>query len=334
MASKRFDKRTQTYFIDYRANGKRKHWYVGPDPRQADKALKIIQGRILDGRLNLVNTEKTLSALIDEYLQYAKANNSIKSYGHSEIVLKKFFLPLAGNRKLTEVTPQLIEQFKQFNLKRGIKPSSVNRYTDTIQAVMNKAVEWGYLPYNPIKSVKKFKNINKRLPRFLTESEISKLLLICNEHHLDFYPALYAALTTGLRKSELQHVRWRDVDLERRQLKVENRTGWHTKSYKPRTIPINEKLAEVLNNLPRGNNDDAIFSSVNFRKLWEDTRKKAGLDCRFHDIRHTYASHLTMKGVPLNTVRELLGHSDLSMLQIYAHLTPDHLAEATEKLPY
>jgi integrase len=172
------------------------------------------------------------------------------------------------------------------------------------------------------------------LPHFLAEEEVHHLLLICKEHHPDFYPLLYTALATGMRLGELKHLRWCDVDFSRRQIKVENQPAWHTKSYKPRTIPLTDKLAEVLNNLPQGNKTEPIFSFVNVRKLWEDTRKKAGLDCRFHDIRHTYASHLTMKGVPLNTVRELLGHSDLALLQIYAHLTPNHLAEEANKLPY
>ena len=72
---------------------------------------------------------------------------------------------------------------------------------------------------------------------------------------------------------------------------------------------------------------------TNIKNSWTGLLKKAGLkDFRFHDLRHDFASQLVMEGAPLNTVRDLLGHTDLKTTLRYAHLAPDHQAEWVEKI--
>jgi integrase len=146
------------------------------------------------------------------------------------------------------------------------------------------------------------------------------------------------AVNTGLRRSELFHLRWEDVDLEAKWLTVH---GASAKNGQTRRIPLNAEARSTLEAWRKLAKEDElrVFPGVGGDRLkrvdraWRGLRKRAELtNFRFHDLRHHFASRLVQSGVPLNTVRELLGHADTTMVLRYAHLSPDHLAEAVEKV--
>lgn len=146
------------------------------------------------------------------------------------------------------------------------------------------------------------------------------------------------SINTGLRQGELFNLRWEtDINLERAILTVNGKTA---KSKKTRHIPLNREalsaLREWRNQTPT---NEFVFSSKdgkrfnNVRKSWDSLLTKANINnFRWHDLRHHFASKLAMVGVDLNTIRELLGHSDLTMTLRYAHLAPEHKAAAVAKL--
>lgn len=142
------------------------------------------------------------------------------------------------------------------------------------------------------------------------------------------------ALNTGMRRGELLSLKWEQI-----------RNGFiyltETKSNKARQIPVNDRLAEVFREVRRGNQlkSPYVFCDSKGRRFYEVKRsfasacRRAGIEAfRFHDLRHTFASHLVMKGVSLKAVQELLGHSDLTMTMRYAHLSKGHLQEAVVAL--
>jgi integrase len=154
--------------------------------------------------------------------------------------------------------------------------------------------------------------------------------------HLE--PMITLALNTGVRRGELFALRWRAVDLDRRVLTVE---GASAKSGHTRHIPLNAEAMRVLaawrSQAVRGefvftanvdtNGNSNPFDNVN--KGWRALLRAAGIsDFRWHDMRHDFASQLVMRGAPLNTVRDLLGHADLAMTLRYAHLAPEAKASA------
>ena len=96
---------------------------------------------------------------------------------------------------------------------------------------------------------------------------------------------------------------------------------------------MDDTLYDTLKVLPSRFQQGKVFSSKNFRKKFESTVQKAGVqDLRFHDLRHTFASHLVMNGVDIKTVQELLGHGTLTVTMRYSHLAPDHRLRAIKTL--
>ncbi|MBB6341090.1 integrase [Pseudomonas fluvialis] len=168
---------------------------------------------------------------------------------------------------------------------------------------------------------------------------LADLRLITFTDHLK--PMVILSLNTGLRRGELFNLRWLDMNLESKTLTV---AGEGSKSTNTRHIPLNaEALATLLSwNEQRspeslGSNGSYVFPGTDGRRMtdvktaWLELLESAGVrNFRWHDMRHDFASRLVMAGVPLNTVRDLMGHSDIKMTLRYAHLAPESKAAAVE----
>jgi integrase len=138
-------------------------------------------------------------------------------------------------------------------------------------------------------------------------------------------------MNTGLRRGETLKLRWSSVDFDRRLLTVEGRNA---KSRQTRHVPLNDEAVNVLRNWREQKRTGArVFDVVGFQTAWETVLKRARISkFRWHDLRHHFASRLVQQGVPLNTVRDLLGHGSVGMSLRYAHLAPDQRREAVAKL--
>lgn len=189
------------------------------------------------------------------------------------------------------------------------------------------AIKWGKAEKNPVKGVKLFKeeNISQRI---LSDQEISALLASCCDHTRDM---VLLALNTGMRRGEILNLKWEQVDLNYGYVTVIK-----TKSGKERKIPLNRKAWDMLINRPKDgifvfDNAGQPFGSV--KRSFNTALKKAGIGyCRFHDLRHTFATKLVLAGVSLPEVMELLGHSTIEMTMRYSHPTSDSKRRAVELL--
>ncbi len=264
----------------------------------------------------------------DEFLElYSKPNNKSwrKSDLHNVNMLKTTF----GNRFLYEINPQMIEKFKSERMK-NVSPARVNRNLACLKCMFNRAIEWGKAKENPVKKIKMLKENNKRL-RYLEKEECERLIAACLPHQ---QPIVITALNTGMRRGEILSLKWENVDLVRGIIYVLN-----TKNGDKREIPINRKLMQVFKAIEHNSNGEYVFSKANgmsykdIRNGFTTAMNACGIEnFRFHDLRHTFASHLVMGGIDLNTVRELLGHKSLTMTLRYAHLSPEHKRKAVEIL--
>ena len=167
--------------------------------------------------------------------------------------------------------------------------------------------------------------------RYLRPEEVESLLKVCPDH---LRPIVLTALNTGMRKSEILRLRWSEVDLENRKITVTQ-----AKNNETRVIPINQTLYQELSILPRNPKSDYVFTSGrgcpfgDIKKSFSSALKRAGIeDFRFHDLRHTFGSHLVMQGVDLRTVQQVMGHKEIKMTMRYSHLTPEYVHEAMERL--
>lgn len=191
-------------------------------------------------------------------------------------------------------------------------------------------MEWGYLKAHPLKSVKFLKEPPGRL-RYLTGEEMDALIAACSPH---LKPIVVTALHTGMRKSEILGLKWQDLDFGVRTIMVHQ-----TKNNERRVIPMNRTLYEELRQLPRHLHSPYVFCNEQGERYDEVKRsfntacRRAGImDFHFHDLRHTFASHLVMNGLNLKTVQTLLGHKDIRMTLRYSHLSREHLQAAVGTL--
>ena len=139
-------------------------------------------------------------------------------------------------------------------------------------------------------------------------------------------------MSTELRRGEVVKLRCGSVDFNRRLLTVEGRNA---RNRQTRHVPLNDETVSVLRNWREQSGTGAhVFDvATGFRTAWERVLKRARVgNFRWHDLRHHFASRLVQHGVPLNTVRDLLGHSTGDMSLRYAHLAPDQRREAVAKL--
>jgi integrase len=145
-------------------------------------------------------------------------------------------------------------------------------------------------------------------------------------------PAVLVSLNTGLRRGELLTLTWSAIDFKQKLLTVE---GAAAKSGNTRHIPLNDEAVKVLKHWrEQCAQQDRVFSvATSFKRAWAPLLTRANIqNFRWHDLRHHFASRLVQLGVPLNTVRELLGHASLVMTIRYAHLAPDQKREAVARL--
>jgi integrase len=335
-------KRQGNWWIDFYHQGKRVRRKVGPSKKVAEMALADIQvKKSKNDFLGVCDPKRILfKDFAVEYLEYSKANKAKRSYERDVLTLVGHVLHLWGEQDLARISPKMIEDYKVQRLQHVVA-ATVNREIDTIKNMLRKAVEWGYLRNSAGASVKKLRTGTPHF-RYLSGTETRKLLEACRcSDNPQLYPFVVVALNTGMRLGELTALEWKDIDFKRGILRVDNKKDHHTKNYQPRVIPMNEILSEVLRKVPRRLDSSYVFQRKDgskFRKMRTGYRNaviRSGIPhVRFHDLRHTFASHLVMGGVDIRTVQELLGHKDIRMTMRYSHLAPDHMRKAVNVLDY
>jgi len=237
-------------------------------------------------------------------------------------------LPAFGELRLDEIGPREIEVYKAE--KDGhCGASTINQHLSVLLRVLSIAHEWGLI--EPPCRVRKLK-ITQEKVRFLGFGEAKRLI----EHADDYWRAMIVvAAKAGLRIGELCALRWEDVDFDAGVLTVQ-RSAWRgivgtTKSGKSRTIPMCKTMVRSLRDHRQLSSGELIFSRRSGAILTQDSCRRP-LDraaCRadiphlgWHVLRHTFASHLAMRGVSMRVIQQLLGHASIEMTMRYAHLSP------------
>lgn len=327
------------WWIDYYVHGRKKREKIGPSRILAEQVLAKRKVEIAENKyLDIKKDHKVrFEDFADEYLElHCKPNN--KSWHKSDFFnlqnLKKYF----SGKYLHEITPKDIEGYKAARLKevsraptkKKISPATINRILNCLSSLYNRAIEWGKTKENPMSKVKLFKVANIRI-RYLEKGEIVKLVANCDKH---LRSIVAVALNTGMRKSEILNLKWQDCDFRLGIIHLLN-----TKNGEKSECPMNEQTKTALIRVRKHPESSYIFCNsagkpyTDIRKSFFTALKNSDItDFRFHDLRHTFASHLVMSGVDLNTVRELLRHKSLKMTLRYSHLSPDHKKRAVDIL--
>lgn len=211
------------------------------------------------------------------------------------------------------------------------REATINREMALLRHMMNKAAEWDLIeksPFNQGRSLQLNEN-NKRL-RFLSQEEIERLLAECPKH---LRQIVVCALNTGMRRGEILNLKWDQI-----------RNGFiylhRTKTNEAREIPLNDTLGDLFKEIRKEKHfkSEHVFTYKDrplheLKRAFGGALRRAGIeDFRFHDLRHTFASHLVMSGASTKDVQELLGHKDPKMTNRYAHLSPEHKRKAVNLL--
>jgi integrase len=330
-------KRNGEWSIDYYVGAHRIREKIGPSKGEAEKALAVRKGQIVQGRFELhpQMSVPTFQQFAERYTEYSKVNKRgfyNEKYRIAQLV--KFF----GKRKLSDLTGWDGEKLKA-RLNSSMKPATVNRLLGNLKHMMSMAMKWNILIKNPFAGVKLLQ-VPKFRERILTKEEEEVLLSACDRVRAPYLrPIVMLALNTGMRKGEILSLQWAQVDLVNRLIHVYN--GKTAQS--DRRIPMNDTVFEVLANLSERRKSDFVFPS--HRKPGDRFRdpkvgflkaiRMAGISkCRFHDLRHTFASRLVRAGVDLITVQHLLGHATITMTARYAHSLADDKIAAVRRLDF
>lgn len=318
-------KKGQNYYIDFYMGNRRKREKIGPSKKLAETVLQKRLVEVAEGKFLDIHREKKVKLVefIKEYLKFSETNKRPKTYELDKMATRNFS-KLYENLFLNEITSLHLEKYKNARLVE-VSASTVNREMDTLKNMLMMAEKWDYIHKNPAQGVRKFKEPPGRL-RYLSDKEIENLLKECKLGYSRM--VILTALNTGMRKGEILGLKWTDIDLENRLIHI-NRT----KTNERRDIPINDLLLEALRQYKEQGNSERLFRYDDIKKAFHSACKRAGIEnFRFHDLRHTFASHLVMGGVDLATVKDLMGHKNIAMTLRYSHLSPDHRAGAVNIL--
>ncbi len=358
-------KRENVWYIDVRAGGRRIRKRVNSSKKIAELALKDAEVKIARDEFGFAKNDISIEAFMEKFLAYSQANHSPATFKRYRAVIdhfRKYLRQRSDIVFLSQVKAREIDEYKVFrkgewvnpngdpvkcdedvsdHTRKGARAHTINFEIGTLRTIFYMALKWGYIKENPAKGVVRLKVNDSKKPRFLTNEECRRLLENSPAKLRDVY---YVFLNTGMRKAELENLEWSDIDFKRRKIKIQRKDFWQPKTGE-REIPINQCTFNLLAKLKKANDkglkSDFVFPHRDGSRIKDKLREqliriaqKAKIEglTKLHSLRHTYASHLVMKGVDLPTVQKLMGHSDIQTTMIYSHLAPDHLADAAEKL--
>ena len=272
--------------------------------------------------------------MFKEYLEYSEINNKPQTFKDNKYktkIMKEFF---GADTIISDITPSMIEKLKVYiTVSKGDSKATFNRYFAALKKAYNNCIINHRLNLlNPCKLVSSFTEDNEKL-RYLSEDEEERLM---KELPSYLKPIVICALTTGLRKSNILNLRWENVDFEMGFIEILKQEN---KGKKKIQIPLSSRLKAELEKI--GIKDKGyVFVShrkpsayKNISDGFKEACKRAGIEnFRFHDLRHTVGTRLVAKGVDLQTVKELLAHSDLRTTQRYLHPVKENIKKAVDIL--
>ncbi|RZD16666.1 MAG: site-specific integrase [Candidatus Acididesulfobacter guangdongensis] len=329
-------KNSPYYFMKFQLNGQR--IYESTKTKNKKFAEEIFLNRrneIINGVMPIrekeIERSYTFDDLSGKYIEWMSGRQKgAKVKGYIIGILVKRI----GKLKLNQISINDMEQLQSDYLKNDYKISYINKILTVFKAMYNKALDWEMITEEDLKRVRKAKQLkgeNKRL-RYLSDEEAERLIDSCDNY---LKPIVITALNTGMRKSEILQLTWDRVDLKNRIILLDI-----TKNGERREIPINNTLFKTLIDIVRRIDVPYVFFNQKTLKPYDNhkrsfataLRKSRIIDFHFHDLRHTFASQLVMKGIDLTTVKELLGHKDIKMTLRYSHLSQAHIKKAVEIL--
>lgn len=281
--------------------------------------------QVLNGvSINVVKRTNNIKEIL--YLYLEKFNNS-NTYQSAKYVFDFFIEFVGAGANIRNISKQQANEFIEEISKRKIKNTSINQYITYFKTFFNWCIEKEYISISPFKHIKKLKNESTKR-EYLTIEEIRAFSKVDKFHNTK--NAFLFSCFTGLRLNDVINLKWNNIRGKEIYKKIE-KTG------KYETIPINETAMKILNDCSKEN--DFIFKLPKQRRTikyhLKAICKNAGIDkhITYHCSRHTFATILLSNGVDIYTTSKLLGHSSVSMTEIYSNLINENKVKAINSIP-
>lgn len=308
----------------------------------AEEAERSHIERTLNPRLDRSNKEvPTLNAFKETFTEtYVKANNKPSEQMSKAYMFKHHLLPAFGRRRLDDIGTADVERFKAEKLAAGLAPKTVNNMLSCLGKTLRFAAECEIIDRIPrIRFVKTFEK-----PVDFLDFEEYVRLIDAQKDHGEALAAILLGGDAGLRQGEIRALQWGDLDLEAGRIFVQ-RTDYRgyigsPKGGRVRRLPMTDRLRRALKSIRhlRGpwvfsDRDAKLLSRTEIDTILRHSHKRAKLRAfGWHVMRHTFCSHLAMRGVPVRTIQELAGHASITTTMRYMHLTQSAVDEAVRVL--
>ena len=331
-------KRGNIYWCKFRVDNKLYQYSCKTkDKSVAQEVAAALHADVIRQEFDIPKKYQSKKEFAEIFKDYLKVANSSETKGF----LSKHFLQFFNNKNLKDIGVSDIKNY-QFQRKlevlnlpknKGKKESeitfrTINYEIAILRNFFNFCVEKGYVKDNPAVKIKKLNELSRL--KTLSDSDIGKLINgATNKLTKDLITFL---IYTGCRKGEALNLKWDDVDLQNDVIAIKG-----TKTKYDRYIPISKPLKELLSRIEKVQDVFYVFNRneaklTDFKRSFHTACKNAGLkDMHIHDLRHVFASTLTMNDVSLYKTGILLGHRTPGMTQRYAHLKPGDLKKEIEK---
>lgn len=265
----------------------------------------------------------------EHYMPHAISHK--RSAKKDEQLYRLHLAPTFKDMPLNAISRREVEVFHRAFLQKQ-SPASADHCIKLMRRALNLAVQWEFIEKNVLKGIKLFM-VDNQVENYLDEMQLEQLLhVLRTDRNRTVCLILMFLLSTGARLNEGLTATWKNISIERGMWKVEASLS---KSKKPRSIPLNDSALWVLEQLESQGQSQYLFPSpvtgkpyTAITRAWYRLRKKAGVNIRIHDLRHTFASFLVSRGRSLFEVQQILGHSDPKVTMRYAHLSAKALQDA------
>lgn len=319
------------HVLFFKSNGKPTTITTGTKSKKA--ALQFLRSFQIEKNRK---PEFYLKDIKQKFLIHSEAIHSPKTNRDYKLTLDKF-LHFTGNKIVSDITVNQVNEYLQHRIKESSSYQGRKDYIN-LKSFFNWCKRLDFTEKNPLDKIKRIK-VPEKQPLFFTKKEFAKVCkAISRKKEYDLLDLTIFAIYTGLRRGELLNLKWNQINIDSKLLFLNN-SDFITKSKRIRTVPLSKKAIAVLKRRNRidefvfnrnGEKFDGDYVTHKFKKYVIDAEINNKL--HWHSLRHTFASWLVQKDVPIQKVSMLLGHSDLSTTQIYAHLTVNDLQESVSVL--
>ncbi len=351
------ERRERVWWYRFRFGGRIIHESSKSASKEVAREAERQRRRQLEENWNQITKRSlppTFQKASDDWLNIKRPHLAPRSVQIEEANLKHL-LPAFGSLLITDMTAASVAKYQQARLAEGASPKTVNLEIGTARAILRRYKLWANLQVE-VKMLPTRDDVGQAI----SHEQESRLLEECNKSRSrSLYPAVTLALSTAMRYSEIRLLKWKQIDFMGRRVWV---GASKTEYGEGRPIPLNERAYQVMSMcaeaFPNRQPGQYVFPAEkcgaagdkfapcvyatdptkpigDWKEAWEAARKRAGVSCRFHDLRHTACTRMLESGTPLSVVAAIMGWSPSTTVRMslrYGHIGQAAQVEAVKAL--